>query len=571
MKKGLNIVLIASFYFLIAAAFTLPVLNHFTTHIPGVDEDSPTHVWYLWWFKWAVFDQKIDPFLTNYIFYPQTINRIFDVHTIPLALISTPLQYLWGTIVSANIVFYLGFVLSGLGSYRLTKYITQSTPASLLSGLIFAFFPYTFGQITDNHTNLYTTWFIPFYLLFLLKSFKEKGFKNPLLTGFFLGLQSLNDLTYTSFTLVLTLLVFLYEFIFERKELITWANIKKFSLMVVVFLILSFPITSRAFKADGREFSLKAPLWVQDFYSADPSYFWQPAAGHPLLGKLNLAPSPKYGGIEGTLFIGFTVLILALFSLKYFKESRLFLFLAVSFFVLMLGPTPSLFNHDLKIPLPFYFFHVLPFIGGIKEPVRMDPFFMLPVAILAGITTAHLLKKFRGYSQYLVLGLLAILVLFEYYPGQIPTTNLTPPSIYNQIAQEKGDFTVLDLPVGWSTGNFGFGVFPIGSLQYFQSIHQKKIFRGTVARLPVKNVEYYKGIPGLKFLADPSIGNKDDQNSTLVRKTFKDLKIKYIIVHKKYYDQGIANNYGGTLRYLEDVVGAKKVYEQNGVLGYLFD
>lgn len=568
-----------------AVVFTYPVITNFTTHIPGIDEDSPTHVWYLWWFKFSVFDKHIDPFITDYVFYPQMVNRIFDIHTIPLAIMSLPFQYLLGTVPAANIVFLSGFVLSGLGSYLLTYYLTKSRLPSLFSGLIFAFTPYTFGQIIDNHTNLYTTWFQPFYLLFLLKTLKEKRWKNPAFAGIFFGLQALNDLTSTSFMIVLTGLVLAYKLfsevslqallkgklVLEGKEFLNPGSLKRLSLIALLFLIISFPITSRALSVNRREFGLKSPLVDQDYYSADPSFFWQPSAFHPILSNLSLAPYPKFSSIEGTLFIGFTVMILILIALlKYFKESKFFLFLAASYFILMLGPTPSWFGQDFKIPFPFYFYHVIPFIGGIKEPVRMDPFLMLPLAVVSGIVLSKFLEKLKEKGIFLFL-FLSGLVLFEYYPGKIPTTDLTPPEIYHQIAKDKGDFTVLDLPVGWSTGGFGFGTFPIGSLQYYQSIHQKKEFRATIARLPAKNVEFYKGIPGLRYLADSSVGNQDDQNKELVRKTFKDLKIKYITVSDKYYKTGKGRGKLGSIQYLEQVVGAKKISDKDGVLAYLLE
>lgn len=569
MKRYLPVLTSALIYLVIAVIFTYPLISNFATHIPGIDEDSPTHVWYLWWFKFSVFDKGINPFVTDYVFYPQTVNRIFDVHTIPLAIISLPFQYLFGIIPASNIVFLLGFVLSGLGAYFLINYVTNSKLSSFFGGLIFAFFPYTFGQIQDNHTNLYTTWFLPFYLLFLLKTLKEKGWKFPTLAGVFLGLQALNDLTTTSFMLVLSGLVVFYYLVFHRKDVLNIQNFKKLSLLGVLFLVLSFPILTRALSVDRKEFNLKAPLWVQDYYSADPSFFIQPAAFHPILSKLQLAPSPKYSSIEGTLFIGFTVIVLSLIAgIKFFRKSRLFIFLALSYFILMLGPTPSWYGQDFKIPLPFYFYHVIPFIGGIKEPVRMAPFLMLPLAVLSGITLSYIVSRFKKAGIILTLILSAVL-LFEYYPGKMITTDLTTPAIYKQIAQEKGDFTVLDLPVGWSTGNFGFGVYPIGSLQFYQSVHEKKTFRATIARLPAKNVEIYRDVIGLRYLADNAVGTPEDQDKEKVRKTFRDLKIRYITVHDKYYKSGKATNKGETIRYLEQVVGAKKIYDKDGVLGYL--
>jgi len=585
LNANRHLFFIALIYLGITLIFTFPLILKFTSVIPGVDEDSPTHVWYLWWFKFSVLYLRQNPFYTDYIFYPQVINRTFDIHTFTNAVISLPFQYLFGLIAASNIIFYIGFVLSGLGTFFLSFYLTKSRLASFFAGLVFAFFPYIFAQSGDYHTNLITTWFTPFYLLFLLKTLREGGYKNALLAGLFFGLQGLNDLTYTSFTIFLTLLVIFYYFIFWRRGF-SLNTFKRLLTTATTFLVIFSPLASAAFKTIKEGFHPGVSLSVQNVYGADISYFLFPWAGNPLLNKFSKVPS-AISSTEGTLYIGYIVLFLVLtyvfFLLKKNieekKQAGLFYFLAFTFFILSLGPrlhffeSGATFNQFELNPtkfflLPFIFYHKLPFIGGIQEPIRMHPFTMLPLAILTAFSLKEILSAVNRKVGLFIFAITVSLLLIEYTPS-LPTTNLTVPKIYQEIARESGDFAILDLPVGWNTGNFIFGYGPIGSLQFYQSVHQKKIFRATVARLPAENVFYYKKIPLLHYLADPGteLVLPEDLDKKAVQETFKDLKVKYILIHKKYYESG-RRSLGRSIELIKDILGAKKFYEEENIIGY---
>src|SRR3989338_4536240 len=190
-------------YTLITLLFTYPLVLHFTTNIVGGEEDAPVHVWYYWLFFYSLFVLRQNPLFTDYIYYPQIINRTFDIHTFVNAAFALPLQLMFGLITASNIVFIFTLVLNALSAAVLANYLTKSKKAAFLAGFIFGFFPYVFAQAADGHTNLISLWFIPFFLYFLLRTIHEKTTKNALLAGLFLGLLGLNDLTTTSFTLAL--------------------------------------------------------------------------------------------------------------------------------------------------------------------------------------------------------------------------------------------------------------------------------------------------------------------------------------------------------------------------------
>ena len=576
VKSYLPVIL---FYLVIAIVFTYPLILNFSSHIPGGEEDAPTHVWLLWWFKYSLFDAHINPIFTDYIYYPQVINRTFDIHTFVNAFISLPFQYLFGLIAASNIVFFLSFVLSGLNSFLLVAYLTKSKLAGLISGTVYAFFPYVLAQAMDNHTNLTTIWFSPLLILFLLKAFEEKKYRYALLAGLVLGLQGLNDLTYGSFNMALSGLVIAYFFIFKFRDVFNLKHLKLLLTFGVSFIIIFSPMFILALYTISKGFKPEVPLYVQSLWSADIYYFLHPAPTNPFLGIFSRTGLVR--SVESTLYLGYTTLFLAgvsiyLYKIDFLKKRLLiglFILISGAFFILSLGPWLHFFGNDTKIPLPFIIYQLLPLIGGIQEPMRFQPLTMLGLATLVGFSVSFILTKIRiRVAGYAFVALTITFILIEYIPTPLPTTDMTIPEVYSQIKADPTDFSVLDIPVGWNTGNFLFGFGPVGTLQFYQSGHEKKIFRGTVARLPIQNVFYYKTIPLLKYIAQPDrVLDKDDTNKELVRKTFTDLKVKYILIHKHFFREGSNKTLGDAELLISEVLGAKKFYDQENIMGYRFD
>ena len=132
-------------------------------------------------------------------------------------------------------------------------------------------------------------------------------------------------------------------------------------------------------------------------------------------------------------------------------------------------------------------------------------------------------------------GVVAIgLVGLEYWNPPVHTTRLEPPAILEQIRDEPGDFSVLDLPLGRRTG-WGFNGHLTGAAiaDYYQSVHKKHVFGGFIARTNERTLAWLREEPGLRRLA--FIGEEplpDDLDRTTVRSVFKKYQIKYVVLHR---------------------------------------
>lgn len=250
------------------------------------------------------------------------------------------------------------------------------------------------------------------------------------------------------------------------------------------------------------------------------------------------------------------------------------IFLSVSFFVLMLGPSLHYHNRfvfrisdfDFILPLPYLLLHKIPFVGETQEPTRMFPFFILPASILVAVTLKKITEKFPRRLSFLLLASYFLLLIYEYLPLPFPTTDLSPNPVFEMIRNDPEKKSVLVLPLGFNSGNYVLGQSPLGSLQFYQVYHQKPSFRATVARLPYSYFEYYQKLPLLPFLLDPSKEPRsEDLDKESVPRVFRNqLGIKYILVFENKYKRPI----GRTHEMIEKILGAQKFYDANGVKGY---
>lgn len=586
--------LVGLFYLLIACLFTYPLILRLATHGFGVDEDSPYHLWHNWWLGYSLFNLHQSPLFTSYIFSPQNIPLIYDANAFVFAALTLPLQYLThNVILASNVVFLFSFVLSGLSMFTLARFVLREKPyaklAAVFAGFAFTFSPYVLAQASDGHTNLITTWIIPLYTLFLLKTLREeKGqTRTALITGVLAAFQLYNDFTYTSFLIIETAVILAFYLFrksgsFNLKKVIAalFTMVKPLLTVGLTAAVLSLPILVEIAKIQKTGFRAGSPLWVQNEWAADLVSFFIPGGLSTFLRPLSY--TALRGVVEGTQYLGWTVLVLAFLSVVFdikersFRKPNLWYLMTLTLFILSLGPFLHIFgnyqfsviNVKFPIPLPWIFLHKVPLIGEVQETTRLNPFLMMALSLIAGGGMVRLFSLVAWqkavFALYVItLGLLAV----EFFPAPFPTTDLSAPKAYAQITADPGNFSVLSLPLGFNSGQVALGPSPIGSLQFYQVYYEKPSFRGTVARLPSWAFDYYRKLPLIKYFLNPSAApDSEDLNGELVNKIFKEqLRIKYIVVHRDKYKKFPI---GESEKLITQVLGAKKIFDEGVISTY---
>lgn len=84
--------------------------------------DSGQGVWNLWWARESLL-RGWNPLVTNYVYYPQQINLLYQTLSLPNALLALPALLALGPVAAFNAVALLSFALGG---YRRTGWPAAS-------------------------------------------------------------------------------------------------------------------------------------------------------------------------------------------------------------------------------------------------------------------------------------------------------------------------------------------------------------------------------------------------------------------------------------------------------------
>lgn len=553
LSLGLRWFGVLCFYSFLALLLTWPLAAHFTTHTTGDGIDDPALAWNLWWIKERIVVQlNPDIFHVGWMFHPIQINLAFYTLTPLNGLLSIPLQLGASLIVANNLLLLASFVLSAVGACLLVldqrKYLfaPATSPsvewmAALLAGVIYAFASAKLFYAGLGQFNIASSQWIPFAVLYLLRMARPeeaahaKGRRRRLRAAasaaLFFSFQLWAELTYASFLLIFVALLFIWQLWTERPRTPrAWGDLfwpyGLFCCLCVVgmapLLWAMIPDLLREgdFFASGGGFA--------DVFSADLRGYLHPTRLHPLWGSFTATlPFPNDKGQH--IFLGFlapALSALGVWALAQRRSTRAFAWLWgvawLLFFLLTLGPTLRWNGHDTGVPGPFAFVSQLPFFSGNRYPSRYSVMLLMATALLSGAGFAWLVNKARASRARLrepcpqdtataalsgarsgawplwalMVGITALFLL-EQLSTPLPLNDLRTPPIYYRLAQEPGDFAILELPTGWRNGArvLGRSDILIMMQQWWQTAHGKRRLGGNTSRNPLYKFQYFTEAP----------------------------------------------------------------------------
>ena len=563
-------------FFFISLIVTFPLILHFKDYAIG---NYPTDLWLgLWGFSWAkkcVFEGR-NIFYSTYMCYPPG-GKIYIVNLFN-ALLSIPLQLIFNITVTYNIIVLFLLNLGAYSAYCLGKYLTRNSIAGFICGIIYGFSPCRISFLFNGTDHLLNSAWIPLVLLFLFKTLAEIGYtKNFFLTVLFLFLTAFASWYMGLFTSMFILILFFYHILFKRKTERYRQNkiFEKFILVFLFFIVLISPFVYfvvDSFKGDNnvvvKKHSDAALKQIEDIEYSNLIEYFRPTPFNtrpklqvdPEFSKFNFPPHRliyAYG-----VYLGYIVLVLTFIGLVFTEKKskvRFWIYFAIFFFILSLGPylhfsgeTPVLiFGH--KIPLLYLlFFKLIPIFGMISCPSRFINMTYFCLSVLAGFGVVNILKSIKKIYWHILGALISVFILVEYnlfslVPYPLPLTNTDMPKFYYELAKEKGDFAIIELPMkNWNfyKGKYGFG----------QSIHWKKSVFTMIVPLPFamhpyiakknKFVNYLAYLEG--SLSTPISFSENDQMRGLDE--LKSYEFKYVVVHNDLFKKRVGDEIHKYLR-----------------------
>jgi hypothetical protein len=523
-------------YGALSLVLTYPLAAHFTTHVPGTDIwafDEYTFIWNMWWFKYSILNLHSNPLYSSHIFYPLGISLVLYTYNLFNALMALPLQAFLGLPATSNLLILFALTFSGYGTCLLLLYLLQSEGeeprgslqvhcAAFVGGLLYAFGSYHFVYAALGHYDMVSTEWIPFYVLFLLKAVREPGWRNAVVAGIFATLALLCEMIFGVFLALLTVVIVGFA---GRRRILNVEFGKRIGILLltaaVTYLPVGLPILGQLFST---EYALQG--WGHsEKLLVDLFGFTTPTSLNPVLGgdwtqELTMVREGTARFVDvNTVFLGWAAIVLALFaSVSRWRTVRAWTVGALASGVLAMGPLlhingRSVFDLDgliVNVPLPFLLLHYIPVVKANRVPNRFSAVLMLCLAVLVGFACHAILQRIR--SRGLILGLagvLGVLICFEHLAVPLPLTDATVPDWYYTLADEPGDFAILEFPLGWRNS---FGVFGVErtQAQYYQSVHQKRLPSGNISRNPPFKFDYFRRVPIFDSIAQLELYEKVD-------------------------------------------------------------
>jgi hypothetical protein len=561
-------------YLVLTLIMTFPLITKFTTAIPGDGFDGWQNYWNLWWVKKALLDLGANPFFCDYVYYPTGASLYFHTLNIFNGLLTIPVQAVFGWTVAYNFVVVFSFVVGGYGTYLLVYQLgagSSSRPSSRVSteldevsgqgslqgklaafvaGLVFTFSPYHFAHLL-GHMQLIALEWLPFYVLFIVKALDSVIDQRPSLrnnekirgwlayswpAAVFLVLTFLCEWGY--YVMYLAIFTLLYtgyvtvkngEWRMENGGWRIWEPVARAGLIWLLFIVLVSPILVPMAVEAIKTTEYLTPTFEQSLsLSADLLAFFTPNEMHPLWGEWARAWSERFTTTtsERMVFAGYIPLTLG--ALALWKRRQRAGFWALSllvFFILALGPVLHVGGQPVSvlgttIPLPYIvLYRLLPFVRLSRSISRFDVMVMLSLAVLVGLGIGWLGKwVVRRLGGWGVGGVAGALICFEFLAVPYPMTEVAVPSFYQQVAQEPGDFVLMELPMNWDR--------PIH--MFNQIHHDKKLIAAYFGKPnPLSVVKKTPVLQHFRYLGPDIISQDISEIGTSVLASFN---VRYVIL-----------------------------------------
>lgn len=499
---------------------TYPLPLYMNTHVPGSNIwafDEYTFIWNIWWFKYSLLELRTSPLHTDYIFFPVGTKLVLYTYNFFNCALALPLTFFLPLPLASNLVLIFTWVISGWGAYLLALYLLRrcglkdyARTAATLAGIFYAFASNRHIYAALGHYDMVSTQWIPFYALFFIRTVEEPGLKNSFVAGLFATLAMLCEMIFGTFLFIFSIF---YLFL-RRKELYCPGLFSRMALLVLVTLLTYWPVLIPVLREFVQgEYELKG--WGDALkLSTDLVGFFTPTALHPGLGsgwekelRSVIEGTSRFADVN-TVFLGYFSLVLATMAVLKISTRMAKAWAAESllFASFCLGPVLQInkryvFDMDgipITIPMPFALLHYIPIFRANRVPNRFSVILTLCLSVLiafGGQKFLSLLKsRFSHEFSRAAGGVLAILIIVEHLAIPMPLTDARIPAPLLVIGQEKEEFTVLQLPLGWRN-SFGMAGAESTQAQYYQTAHGKKLLAGNISRNPPFQFEYFLRLP----------------------------------------------------------------------------
>lgn len=577
--------------FLVYTAITLrmtePAYHSFDRGIIGCC-DTSLHAWAYWWTRHALLDLGQSPWSTNYMFHPNELGPTALAAMVTYnAILSIPLQLLFGVNVAVNLIALASLVLSAIGAFELIHREAGRADAAFVGSLVYAFAPPLFARLSMGHYHTVAIWPTPLIVLTWLAALRRDSSRAAVASGALLGFQWSVNPYQGSYVVILMVVLGLVTLWTRWSSSSARASLvrsvaRAITLVTVTSGIVLLPHLFGIIGDLHAGRSARVPLSAADSFAPDLLAYVVPSPFHSDLKWSFESINRRIGSLDPVrvVFPGYLALSLGLLAVLHAfascRERRSAAPWVIGFgtmFLLSLGPLLHVNGQtqfkvsdvSFVVPLPFILLWQIPILGEGRTTANMCFTISLCLAVLSGLALAALFRRFpfRPFTVTISLALAAgVLYEGQATPLSVPTIPVSP--FYEKVATEPGEFALLEVPLGWRDGRIGYGQLHAEHL-YYATVHHKPLVNGYASRVPDEYFQWFASKKALSYLVNPNQPPTPEANDRdLVLRTLRDLDVRYVIVHRGGKQQEVA-------KYLEGVVGLPQIHQDDQLQAFRVD
>lgn len=474
-------------YLLATLVMTYPLVARLGGNLMPVGGDTSMKLWDVWWFERMLATGQ--PFyFTRELFHPIGLDISFHPISWTTTAVIWLLEPLMGVFSAYKVMILVAVFSSAYAAYLLALWLTRSRVAAWFGGAVYSFSPYHLGDLR-GHPDLTQLAFIPLAILCLLIGLRQRRIWMAALGGVLLGLVAWTGLYLFGFAVITLAVLVAYEAWVERgwSEKGFWQIVGVFALAASVLLAPRLlPIFS---DPASLSYVIENKFTAYESQADLLSYFVPPPANSlltPRLGELSRMIAGSVS-VYSSPYLGWVALLASLSALFLRKDRKtiwLWAVIAAIFLTLSLGPALRFGSRVYtQVPLPAWLLINTVEIFRSVRPILFHIGMLLPLGVLASFGVRSWLERVPAKPAVRV-GLVLVLaaVLFtEYWIGPFSVRPLEPSPIYEQIANEAGEFAIIDLPMGYSPSKYYL---------YLQTVHGRPIVEGMSSRMPPNAFDY---------------------------------------------------------------------------------
>ena len=430
------------------------IVTELDSVIIGRDNDVYINPWADWWTYQAMTDPDISLWRSDAMYYPIGADLIYHSFSHLNTAVSLSLRPLLGTLPAYNITILLNYVLAGLSMFHLGRYMTGSTIAGILAGIVFAFNSHNLYQ--SAHPVLVSIWCLPWMTLFFLRAVREDSLKLAGTAAIFVFLGAATS------TILIILMVFwmglltIFMFFSPQFPRPPWRILLVFGFVSGLFILPTvYPLLANAIAGGNSNFIISPDQSVKTDIISPIVPHW-------------------YAWLKRGMYVGIMPFFLAMLAFgREKKHAKLWLLLTAVAFLFAIGPEPEFSQYKLGFVLPW----TLLITPVLRNMYRMMILMSFGVAML----TAYGWLGFRQSLNNRPTGqtaMIAILIggaiFIDYTAVDFPYTPATVSTFYTDFLDDvPQDVAIAIVPTGRQKDK---------RYMYYQTLHEHPMTNGVISR-----------------------------------------------------------------------------------------